>query len=231
MRAVCGCQVGARGCRSGSRSPRETIRGHRYGLPRPRGSFPQSRPMGDLAFHRVALYRTSRRRWPSRTACPRSSRRLHHVVARPESRRFTSRSTRRPRPERRPGAGSLPIARLGLYKVHTQLTLPLALWYRSILHTLTLLLLSVLVAVCLRAQSRNSPYVPPTAARPTAPFSVRACPRPHSSPSTLLSPLPLSPGINVADSGRRGHPDALPAHGQAAGVSQGRPHMHRLLPR
>ena len=148
MRAVCGCQVGARGCRSGSRSPRETIRGHRYGLPRPRGSFPQSRPMGDLAFHRVALYRTSRRRWPSRTACPRSSRRLHHVVARPESKRFTtSRSTRRPRPERRPGAGSLPIARLGLYKIHTQLTLPLVLWYRLITHTPTLLFLSVCFAV------------------------------------------------------------------------------------
>ena len=46
--------------------------------------------------------------------CPRCSRRLHHVVALPESRNLTSRSTRRPRPERRQGAPLLPIARLGL---------------------------------------------------------------------------------------------------------------------
>ena len=35
--------------------------------------------------HRTHIYqnrRTSRRRWPSRTTCPRSSRRLHHVVTR-----------------------------------------------------------------------------------------------------------------------------------------------------
>ena len=95
-------------------SPRETIPVRLCGLPRPRGSFPRSRPMGDLAFHRVALCRTSRRRWPSRTTCPRSSRRLHHVVTRPKALKLTSRSTRRPRPERRQGARLRSVALLGL---------------------------------------------------------------------------------------------------------------------
>ena len=104
----------------GLHSLRETIRGHLCGLPRPRGSFPRSRPMGDLAFHRVALCRTSRRRWPSRTTCPRSSRRLHHVVTRAKGLEQSSRSTRRPRPERRPGARLRSIARLGLITRYTR---------------------------------------------------------------------------------------------------------------